>query len=68
MRALGGPKQLLVYEGGNHSVALTTATVNGPEPRKYQAEWMAARLEGRPFPSERWFIEANGNVVKEALA
>jgi dienelactone hydrolase len=67
VKALGGPKQLLVYEGGNHSVALTTATVNGPEPRKYQAEWMAARLEGRPFASERWFVEANGNVVKEAL-
>lgn len=67
MKALGGPKQLLVYEGGNHSVAMTTATKNGPEPRQYQAEWMAARLEGRPFASERWFIEANGNVVKEAL-
>jgi dienelactone hydrolase len=68
IKALGGPKQLLVYEGGNHSIALTTATANGPEPRKYQAEWMAARLEGRPFKNERWFIEANGNVIKEALA
>ena len=29
---------------------------------------MAARLEGRPFKSERWFIEANGNVIKETLA
>jgi len=67
VKALGGPKQLLVYEGGNHSVALTTATVNGPEPRKYQAEWMAARLEGRPFASERWFVGVDGNVVKEAL-
>ena len=67
VKALGGPKQFLVYEGGNHSVALTTATVNGPEPRKYQAEWMAARLEGRPFASERWFVGVDGNVVKEAL-
>jgi dienelactone hydrolase len=68
MKALGGPKQLLVYEGGNHSIALTTATANGPEPRAYQAEWMTARLKGKPFASERWFIEANGNVVKEAMA
>jgi dienelactone hydrolase len=67
VKALGGPKQFLVYEGGNHSVALTTATVNGPEPRKYQAEWMAARLERRPFASERWFVGVDGNVVKEAL-
>jgi len=68
MKALGGAKQLLVYEGGNHSIALTTATQNGPEPRAYQAEWLAARLEGQPFASERWFIEASGNVVKTALA
>ena len=68
MKALGGPKQLLVYQGGNHSIALTTATKNGPEPRAYQAEWMAARLDGKPFASERWFIEASGNVIKEPLA
>jgi len=68
MKALSGPKQLLVYEGGNHSIALTTATTNGPEPREYQAEWMTARLEGKPFNNERWFIEENGNVTKEAIA
>jgi len=68
MKALGGPKQLLVYEGGNHSIALTTATQNGPEPRMYQAEWMTARLEGAPWRSERWFIETSGNIVKEAMA
>ncbi len=68
MKALGGPKQLLVYENGNHSILETTATKNGPEPRDYQAEWMAARLEGKPFSNERWFIEAGGNVVKEAMA
>jgi dienelactone hydrolase len=68
MKALGGAKQLLVYQGGNHSIALTTATERGPEPREYQAQWMAARLDGKPFASERWFIEANGNIVKEAMA
>lgn len=68
MKALGGPKQLLIYEGGNHSIALTTATTNGPEPRKYQAEWMAGRLEGKPFDSERWFIQSDGKVIKEAIA
>jgi dipeptidyl aminopeptidase/acylaminoacyl peptidase len=67
MKALGGPKQLVVYEGGNHSIALTTATTNGPEPREFQAEWMVARFEGKPLRNERWFVEANGNVVKEAI-
>jgi dienelactone hydrolase len=68
MKALGGPKQLLVYENGNHSILETTATKNGPEPREYQAEWMAARLEGKPFSNERWFVESSGNVVKQAMA
>jgi dienelactone hydrolase len=68
MKALGGPKQLLVYEGGNHSIMMTTATQNGPEPRAYQADWMAARLEGQPMRSERWFIQSSGNVVKEPMA
>jgi dienelactone hydrolase len=67
MQALGGPKQLMVYEGGNHSIALTTATERGPEPREYQAEWMAARLEGKPFKSERWFIESNGRIAKQPI-
>jgi len=68
MKALGGPKQLLVYQGGNHSILFTPATKNGPEPRDYLAAWLAARLEDKPFISERWFIEADGNVVKTALA
>jgi dienelactone hydrolase len=68
MQSLGGPKQMLVYEGGDHSIGSTTATVNGPEPRRYIGEWMSARLEGKPFDSERWFIEASGKVTKSALA
>jgi dienelactone hydrolase len=68
MKALGGPKQLLVYEGGNHSIAMTTATEKGPEPRAYQAEWIAARLEGQPFGKQRWFIESSGNIIKETMA
>jgi hypothetical protein len=47
---------------------MTSATTNGPEPRKYQGEWMAARLEGKPFQNERWFVQADGNIVKQPLA
>jgi dienelactone hydrolase len=68
MKALGGPKQLLVYEGGNHSVAVTTAVTNGPEPRAYQTDWMVARLEGQPLANERWLIGYDGTVTKAALA
>jgi dienelactone hydrolase len=68
MKALGGPKQLMVYEGGNHSIAETTATAKGPEPRAYQADWMAARLDGKPMTDERWFVGRDGAVAKTALA
>jgi dienelactone hydrolase len=68
IKALGGPKQLMVYEGGNHSIAETTATAKGPEPRAYQADWMEARLEGKPMADERWFVGRDGAVAKSALA
>jgi hypothetical protein len=47
---------------------MTTATQNGPDPRAYQAEWMAARLEGKPMPNERWFVQSSGNITKENIA
>jgi dienelactone hydrolase len=68
MKALGGPKQLMVYEGGNHSIAETTATAKGPEPRAYQADWMEARLEGKPMTDERWFVGRDGAVEKSSMA
>jgi hypothetical protein len=27
------------------------------------ADWMAARLAGKPIASERWFVENSENVV-----
>ena len=37
-------------------------------PSSYTAEWMAARLAGTPFASERWFVEPTGRVAKTPLA
>jgi hypothetical protein len=31
------------------------------------ADWMVATLNGRPFPSERWYVEATGKIVKTPL-
>lgn len=31
------------------------------------ADWMVATLAGRPFPSERWYVEASGQIVKTPL-
>jgi dienelactone hydrolase len=68
VKALGGAKQLIVYKGGNHSIAFTTASTKGPNPRDVQADWLAARLDGKPFENERWDVDYDGAVAKAALA
>ena len=50
VKALGGAKQLVVYKGGNHSIAFTTASTKGPNPRDVQADWLAAQLRGQAIP------------------
>ncbi len=68
MKAVGGPKQLVVYKGGNHSILYTTASTNGPDPRKVQTDWLVDRLDGKPFASEHWTVDYDGTVSKTALA
>ena len=67
VKALGGPKQLMVYQDSRHSLSGPSAA-NGPEPRIYQAEWITRRLKGAPMQNERWFVEASGKVDKTAIA
>jgi dienelactone hydrolase len=68
LSALGGPKQLVIYQGGTHSVTGSSAAVKGPEPRKLQSEWLMARLEGKPIDSERWFVDLEGKVNKTRIS
>ena len=68
VKALGGPKQLVIYQDSRHSIGGVPSVANGPEPRTYQPEWMMARLAGKPMPSERWFVEASGRIAKTPLA
>jgi dienelactone hydrolase len=67
VQALGGPKQLMIYQDSRHGVGGVPSTFNGPEPRTYQAEWILARLAGKSLDSERWFVEASGKVDKSKL-
>jgi dienelactone hydrolase len=67
MKALGGPKRLVVYQDSRHSVGNVPAANLGPFPSILMADWMAATLNGASFPSERWFVEATGRIVKTAL-
>jgi dienelactone hydrolase len=67
MKALGGPRRLVVYQDSRHSVGNVPATNLGPFPPTLIADWMAATLNGKTFPSERWFVEATGRVVKSPM-
>jgi hypothetical protein len=64
VKALGGPKQLLIYQDSRHGVGGVPSVANGPEPRTVMAEWLMARLNGKPFTSERWLVEPSGHVQK----
>jgi dienelactone hydrolase len=67
MKALGGPKRLVVYQDSRHSVGNVPAANLGPFPPILMADWMAATLDGASFPSEKWYVEASGRIVKTPL-
>jgi dienelactone hydrolase len=67
MKALQGPKRLVVYQDSRHSVGNVPAANLGPFPPILAADWMAATLDGKPFASEKWYVEATGHVVKTPL-
>ena len=61
------PKQLVVYQDSRHSVGNVASTNLGPHPQGLVADWMSARLAGKPLTSERWYVESSGRVVKTPL-
>ena len=67
MQALAGPRRLVVYQDSRHSVGNVPASNLGPFPPTLAADWMVATLAGRSFPSERWYVEASGQIVKTPL-
>ncbi len=64
---MSAPRLLTVYADSRHSVGGVPAANLGPFPPTLMADWMAARLAGRPFASERWFIDPSGRVAKTAF-
>jgi dienelactone hydrolase len=67
LAALGGQKQLVVYQESRHSVGNVPAANLGPFPPILVADWMADRLAGKPLTSERWFVAATGQVSKTPI-
>ena len=66
MAALKGPKQMVVYQESRHSVGNVPAANLGPFPPILLADWLADRLAGKPFISERWYVTGSGEINKTA--
>jgi dienelactone hydrolase len=64
MAALDGPKQMVVYQESRHSVGNVPAANLGPFPPILLADWLADRLAGKPFISERWYVAGSGEINK----
>jgi dienelactone hydrolase len=66
VQRLRGPKQMVVYADARHALGGVPSANVGPAPTVLAADWMAERLAGKPFSSERWYVEPTGRVVKSA--
>ena len=64
LQSVKGPKQMVVYQDSRHSVGSVPAANLGPFPPILVADWMADRLAGKPFASERWYVTASGQINK----
>ena len=67
IHTMTGPRQLVVYADSRHSVGNVPAANLGPFPPGLLADWMVARLNGKPLASERWFVQPTGQIAKTAL-
>ena len=57
MGEIRGPKVLIVYEGEKHSI-------RNPRSRTLVINWLADRLAGKPFKSEKILVETSGREVR----
>jgi hypothetical protein len=62
------PRRLVVYQDARHAISAAPSVSLGPYPPTMVADWMIERFAGKPLASERWYVEANGNVAKTPLA
>ena len=62
-----GPRQLVVYQDARHALGAISSTSLGPYPPTLVADWMVARLAGKPLASERWYVDSTGAVTKTPL-
>jgi pimeloyl-ACP methyl ester carboxylesterase len=64
-KALPGPRQLVIHQESRHSVGGGVPSANlGPCVPSLTANWLAARFNGDPFQTKRWFIDNAGPNLK----
>jgi hypothetical protein len=61
------PRQLIVYQDCRHALGGVPSVALGPHPSGFVANWMAARLAGKPLSSERWYCDAAGRIAKTSF-
>jgi dienelactone hydrolase len=64
---MSAPRQLVIYAESRHSVGNVPSANLGPFPPTLVADWLVARLSGKPFKSERWFVDQAGRIAVSAL-
>jgi dipeptidyl aminopeptidase/acylaminoacyl peptidase len=57
MEEIRGTKVLVVYEGEKHSI-------RNPRARTLIVDWLTDRLKGKPFKSEKIYVEMSGKEVR----
>jgi cephalosporin-C deacetylase-like acetyl esterase len=67
LATIPGSKQYVVYQESRHAVGFVPSANLGPYPPTLVADWMVDRLEGKPFNSEKWYVQSNGSIIKTSL-
>ena len=57
------PKEIVVYEGANHSVADASSVVLGDNPKDYLVNWLEERINEKTFESVKGFVDSSGHRV-----
>jgi len=65
--AMKAPRQLIVYQDSRHAIGGVPSATLGPYLPTLVADWVSARLAGKPFNSERWYVDATGHVARAPL-
>jgi pimeloyl-ACP methyl ester carboxylesterase len=65
--SMSAPRQLVIYADSRHAIGGVPSTNLGPFAPTLIADWLVARLTGKPFKSERWFVDQTGRIAVSDL-